>query len=96
MSNYSHEYTKPSVTSNGCSYTTLDSYNQNYFGRGVVGAPRMSQTRSAEVVILPSYGAIGYNQFSVNMPSCSGYYDINSAYPANSGACGNFTSNLCG
>lgn len=91
------EYSRPTVTSGGCSYATLDNYNQNYFGRGMVGAPTMSQTRSHEIYVVPSYGGPGYDKLMhAKYPSCSGYYDVNSAYPNYPNACGRFSSRLCG
>lgn len=92
------EYNKPTVSGSGCSYATLDNYNQNYFGRGTVGAPVMSQTRSNEIVVIPSYGGPGYNTLMhQNRPTCAGYYSINSAYPSySSNTCGQYSSNLCG
>lgn len=94
--NYS-EYTRPTVASGGCSYTTLDNYNQNYFGRGAVGAPNMAQLRSNEVVVVPSYGGPGYNTLMhQKQPTCSGYYDISSAYPSYPNTCGQFSARLCG
>ena len=98
-SNYG-EYTKPSVSGPGCSYATLHSYNQNYFGRGggAVGPASISQTRSLETVVVPSYGGIGYNTLSYTQrnPSCSGYHKTRNAYPSYPNACGQFTSQQCG
>lgn len=92
----SYEYTAPSVQSGGCAYATLDSYNQNFFNRGQVGAPVPSQARSSEIIIVPSYGGVGYNALqNTRRPSCGGYYGMNNAYP-NYPACGQFSSNLCG
>jgi hypothetical protein len=104
-----HEYSKPSVTSSGCSYATLDAYNQNYFGRGRAGPPMRAQTNSPEVVIVPSFGGMGYANLTNNTapncggrqmsnsaaPSCNGYFDISNAYPNYANTCGRFTSNLC-
>jgi hypothetical protein len=91
------EYSKPSVTSNGCAYARLDRYNQNYYGRGANGAPVASQTRSNEVIVVPGYGGLGYNALQTQQqPSCSGYYSINGAYPSYPNTCGQFSSNLCG
>jgi len=90
------EYTNPTVGSGGCSYATLNNYNQNYFGRGGVGAPVLSQTRSNEIVVVPSYGGPGYNSLmNQKQPTCSGYYSVNSAYP-NYPSCGQFSSRMCG
>ena len=93
-----HEYSRPSVTSNGCSYSTLSSYNANYSGRGpIVGAPTMSRARSNEIVVVPSYGGPGYQNLTQQRNStCTGYYPVSSAYPAYPNACGQFSSRLCG
>ncbi len=97
MVGQSGEYNKPTVGGSGCSYATLDNYNQNYFGRGVVGAPVMSQVRSNEVVVVPSYGGPGYRALTnTSQPTCLGYYSINSAYPSYPNACGQFSSKMCG
>ena len=91
------EYSRPTVGAGGCAYSTLNSYNENYWGRGLAGAPSVSQTRSNEVVIVPSYGGVGYNTLMRNpVPSCNGYYNVRSAYPSYSnGSCGQFSSSLC-
>lgn len=97
MPGSSTEYSKPTVSAGGCSYSTLNAYNQNYFGRSASGAPVMSQTRSNEVVVVPSFGGPGYNLGqSMKRPSCSGYHNIKGAYPNYPNACGLFSSNLCG
>lgn len=95
--NYSSEYTRPTVGAGGCAYSTLDSYNQNYFGKGLAGSPTISQTRSNEVIIVPSYGGTAYNTLMRNpTPSCNGYYTVQSAYPNyQNGNCGQFSSSLC-
>jgi hypothetical protein len=94
--NQHHEYNRPSVAGPGCNYATLQSYDQNYFGRGAVVVPQASQSRSAEIVI-PSYGGIAYNVLSNSkVPSCNGFYDISSAYPSGTQGCSSFSSNLCG
>jgi hypothetical protein len=80
-----NEYSKSAVGANGCAYSTLDAYNQNYFGKGYSGAPTLSQTRSQEIVITPSFGSPGY---SVGAPTCSGYQPLTNAYPCFPGGCG--------
>ena len=91
------EYTRPSVASGGCSYSTLYNYNQDYYGRGLVGAPTLAQARSHETIIVPSYGGPGYqNLVHSTTPTCTGYYSIDSAYPSYPNACGQFNSRLCG
>lgn len=98
-SNYG-EYSKPTVSGAGCSYSTLHGYNQNYFGRGggAVGAPVASQTRSLQNVIVPSYGGVGYNTLTYNQknPSCAGYHSQKHAYPSYPNSCGQFSSGQCG
>jgi hypothetical protein len=99
-----NEYNNNSVGSSGCAYTNLGSYSQSYFGRGAMNsAPVMAQTRSNEIVVVPGYGGSGYNSMVGGLGGqnggmgCSGYFNINSAYPAYSnGTCGAFSSNLCG
>ena len=95
---HGNEYTKPTVSSNGCSYTTLSKYNQNYYGVGGSASSSMvAQARSNEVVIVPSYGGVGYGNVPAvqRQPTCNGYFSVNSAYP-NYPACGGVSSNLCG
>lgn len=94
-----YEYTQSSVGANGCSYSTLNSYNQNYFGRGQMNmAPQLSQTRSNEVVVIPGFGGSSYNILNsgVQGGNCNGYYSIQDAYPQYPNACGAFSSALCG
>ena len=95
------EYTGPSVKSNGCNYASLYSYNQNYFGRGRVTVPQAAGSRSAEIVVVPSYGGMGYNSLNTNIgnqkiPSCSGFNNLTTAYPSFPSGCGAFSSRLCG
>jgi hypothetical protein len=96
-SSNSGEYTNSRVSSSGCSYANLHSYNQNYFGRngGAVGAPVQSQTSSNEVIIVPAYGGVGYNSLNQGQSNSSGYYNIRSSYPNYPSACNQFSSQLC-
>jgi hypothetical protein len=89
------EYTNPTVGAGGCSYATLNNYNQNYFGHGAVGAPVMSQVSSNEVVIVPSFGGPGYNISRQRQPTCTGYLNVSGAYPNYPNQCGRFSSSLC-
>lgn len=96
---YPSEYSASPVGANGCSYSTLNNYSANYFGRGAVNAaPMLAQTRSNEIVLVPGFGASGYNVLNngVQGASCNGYYDIQNAYPQYPNACGAFSSSLCG
>jgi len=90
---HNKEYTKPSVSGNGCAYSTLNAYNQNYFGNG---APVASQLNSNQTFILPSYGAPGYStDMEAKKPSCSGYFSVRQAYSNYPGSCNAFSSSLC-
>jgi hypothetical protein len=88
-----YEYNKSTVSGNGCSYNNLNGYNRNYFGRG--SAPIVSQAMSSNVLVIPSYGSSGFDVAQRRPPSCSGYYNINSAYPNYPNTCGSFSSSMC-
>lgn len=81
---------------NGCAYATLNSYNQNYFGRGGTGSPVISQTRSLQTVVIPSYGGLSYSNMSSRVPSCNGYMTLKSSYPNFPNSCSQFSSRMCG
>lgn len=88
------EYSRPAVGANGCAYARLDNYNQNYFGVNS-SAPALSQVRSNEIVVVPSYGGFGYQTLTLNRsPSCSGYYNVSNAYPSYPNMCGQITNSL--
>ena len=90
------EYTKPVISGKGCSYTTLQGYNSDYFqSASAVGAPVASQTRSPETIIVPAYGGIAYHTPSEKKPSCSGYQKLQNAYSQYPNACSMFSSQLC-
>lgn len=92
-----HEYSKPTVTSGGCNYANLQAYNQNYFGRGGVGAPMRANARSNEIIVLPSFGGKGYKLGQTQGETCTGFLNLKAAYPNYAtGNCGAYTSNLCG
>lgn len=93
----SNEYSKPSVSGPGCSYANLQDYNQNYFGRSGVGAPTRASAKSNEVVVLPSFGGVGYKLGQTQGSTCTGFLNLKNAYPNYAtGNCGSYTSNLCG
>ena len=97
MSSYPNEYNGGSVTSGGCSYASLSNYNQGYYGRSIL-APVPVQNRSLEIIV-PSFGAPGYNLSSGDMgevASCGGYSNISKSYPNFPSNCGSFSSSLCG
>ena len=97
------EYSRPAVSGPGCNYANLQGYNQNYFGRGRVTIPQISGSRSAQIVVTPSYGGNGYGALNNGLvqgqglqKSCNGYFSISNGYPNFPYACGAFSSNLCG
>ena len=80
-----------SYTVNGtsCDYVSLENYNSS--SAGTLGNPTyMNATDVVGHYVVPSYSAIGYNALThgSNMPSCSGYFNISSAYGANAANCG--------
>jgi|LakMenEpi03Aug12_release.lakeMendotaPanAssembly.Ray.scaffolds.fasta_scaffold3769248_1 hypothetical protein len=77
----SGEYNNSSVGSASCNYAALSQYNGNY----PVGVPFQGKVASAMVV--PAYGAIGYDALTNATPNCSGYFDINAAYGSDAGNC---------
>jgi hypothetical protein len=90
------EFHGSAVGAEGCAYARLGAYNNNYFGRSVIGAPVISQTRSNEIIVVPSFGGPGYNNLVASKnPNCSGYSKLKNAYPI-SGGCGVYTSRMCG
>lgn len=75
------EYANTAVTGLSCSYARLAAYNQ-----GSQGGPPVPATTVSGVYVVPAYGAAGYNTLTAHgVPSCSGYYNINTAYGPNSG-----------
>lgn len=90
-----YEYSKTAVAGSSCNYANLCNYSQGY-SQGVL-APMPAGTRGRMAVqIVPSYGTDGYNTLTHGNvgPSCSGFFDINNAYPAYP-SCDKFTSRLC-
>jgi hypothetical protein len=79
------EYSRPSVSGSGCTYSSLQNYNQNYASTQTPGAPVVASARSNEIVIIPSYGGIGYSSLNASAdgstPSCTGYSRARNAYP---------------
>lgn len=102
-----NEYSRPSVTASSCAYAQLDNYSQNYQARGLVGAPVQASSRSNQIVVVPSYGGVGYDNAGYGLgystlsgprrSSCSGYQSMVNAYPSfTNNACGRYYSSLCG
>lgn len=90
------EYSKATVGASGCTYSTLASYNQNYsISTQNAGAPVVSGARSNEVIIVPSYGGVGYKSAAAasgRLPSCTNHPPAKFAYPTE--GCNLFTYNL--
>ena len=87
------EYSNNSVSGLSCSYARLASYN-----KGSNNGPAITPGSVSGKYIVPAYGAPGYNTLTAKgVPSCSGYYNINSAYGKNSGeGCSTqFVQKLC-
>ena len=79
-----------SYTVNGtsCDYVSLANYNSS--SAGTLGNPTyMHATDVVGHYVVPNYSAIGYNALTHGgaTPSCSGYFNIASAYGANAGNC---------
>jgi len=97
MPGLNREYTRPTVSSSSKGYATLNSYSQNYYGPNGLAAPKPSRLQSQQVVIVPAFGGIGYQDVAKQQKSSStGYYNIHSAYATFPNACGQFSSQLCG
>lgn len=78
-------------------YATLAGYNQRP-GPFVAGPPVPSQTNVGAVVIVPSYGGVGYSTLQNNLPynqlTGSGYFTVNNAYPSQGNNCQKYTTAL--
>ena len=92
---YNSEYTQSSVSSSGCNYARLGCY---YGPRSTM--PPIRRGTTSGVMIVPTYGAIGYNALTHGVPdSCGGHFNITNAYGANAGSCSTknlYTKRLCG
>ena len=78
-----------SDTVNGasCSYVSLANYNSS--APGSLGSPAVPTNTVSGVYVVPNYSAIGYNALThdSSSPSCSGYFNIASAYGAGASQC---------
>ena len=83
------------VHNSSCSYVNLQNYNSQ--AAGTLGKPAVSRNASAVsgYYVVPNYSAIGYNALThgQQQPSCSGYFDITSAYGAGASQCDQQYSN---
>lgn len=77
---------RPLVGSSGCTYTTLCDYNVGY--RGYAFA----------TVITPGFGMQGYDTLThgCEMGPCTGYFNLDKAYPNYPNNCANLTGRMCG
>jgi hypothetical protein len=92
MSTVSGDYNNFSAGSSSCAYAPLGNYNNNY-SMGVAPQGRMSSGS----YIVPAWGAIGYDSLTSQVPNCSGYYNIMSAYGADAGSCQTtYRTSMCG
>lgn len=87
------EYNNSTVSGPSCSYANLSNYNNGSQGM----SPPVPATTVTGKYIVPTYSSPGYNTLSHNAaPSCSGYFNIQSAYGANAGGCSTkYVQKLC-
>lgn len=79
-------------TGASCNYANLGNYNEGY---SMNIAPQGKTTSG--VYIVPQWTPIGYNSLSGDVPSCSGYSDIQNAYGSKAGNCQTtYRTSLCG
>lgn len=87
------EYTNYAAGSSACSYAPLGQYNATYSMNNV---PFQGTVTSGSYVV-PSWSPIGYDALVNQAPSCSGYFDVQSAYGVDAGNCQtNYTTSACG
>jgi len=89
----SNEYNNTAVGSSSCAYAKLARYNNGSQGM----SPPVPATTVSGVYVVPAYGAPGYNTLNHGAkPSCSGYFNIQTAYGANASTCGTkYVQKLC-
>lgn len=79
-----------------CKYATLSNYNMG-FGAGAV-APVPAGTPSMSTVIVPNFGAPGYDTLQhgkAGSETCGNHFSIKNAYPQFPNSCTTFTSRQC-
>jgi len=92
MSTVSSEYVNYSSGSSACSYAPLGQYNGDYS----MGVPFQGKVTNGSYVV-PTWGGISYDALTNKVPSCSGYFDVNSAYGSDAGNCQTtYRTSLCG
>lgn len=78
----SNEY---KISSGSCNYKNLGNYSESSSTM-----PALASTTSQDKkFVIPSYGGVGYDTLNhgKNVPSCSGYFNIQSAYGSGVGNC---------
>ena len=91
------------VNGNSCDYTTLGNYNATSQGTmnqaRAQAAPQVGPGGQQQgIYIVPNYGAPGYDTLTHGRktPTCSGFFNITSAYGANANNCNTqFVQRLC-
>jgi hypothetical protein len=84
------------VHGSSCSYTNLQNYNSS--AAGTLGKPAVPPTTVSGSYVVPNYSAIGYNALTHDAkgPSCTGYFDITTAYGAGAANCDTqYSSRAC-
>jgi hypothetical protein len=75
-----------------CSYASQGNYTADYS----MSVPFQGKL-SKGMYITPSWGSIGHADLTNKVPTCSGYFDVNSAYGSNAGNCQTtYRTSLCG
>ena len=89
------EYNNSTVQGGACSYATLSHYNNR--SSGSMSSPAVPRTTVSGMYIVPSYGAPGYSALTHGAaPSCSGFFNITSAYGKNASNCNTqYVQKLC-
>jgi hypothetical protein len=86
------DYNNYAAGGSACSYAALGAYNDGYS----MTVPSQGKQVSG-MYIVPQWSAISYDSLTSKVPSCSGYYDIGSAYGKDAGSCQTtYRSSLCG
>lgn len=87
------EFNNSTVNGSACAYANLNNYNNGVQG---MRPPVPASTVSGQYIV-PNYGAPGYNTLMHNnAPSCSGYFNIQSAYGNDGSGCNTqYSTKLC-
>lgn len=92
MSTVSGDYVNYAAGSASCSYAPLGNYTADYS----MGVPVQGKVVTGKYIV-PVFEGISYNSLTSEVPSCSGYADINQAYGKGAGNCQTtYRTSLCG